>query len=49
MYLSEITFDLILEKGYGLDHCSSSLKTPNSRDLCFGLYADQECWVLLAQ
>ena len=35
MYLSEITFDLILGKGYGLDHYSSSLKTQNSGDLCF--------------
>lgn len=35
MYLSEITFDLILGKGYGLDHYFSSLKTQNSRHLCF--------------
>lgn len=45
MYLSEVTFDLIVGKGYGLDHYSSSLKPQNSRDLFFHdrLYADQEC------
>lgn len=42
MYLSEVTFDLILGKGYGLDHYSSSLKTQNSRDLFFSWQA--VCW-----
>lgn len=42
VYLSEVTFDLVLGKGYGLDHYSSSLKTQNSRDLFFSWQA--VCW-----